>query len=610
LFAAPPTVEYALSLAPLVADVEYDIPSTADAPNCKIAAESVNGKSGWLVRDPQGQAIRVFLDTNGDNKVDQWSYFKDGVEVYRDVDSDGNTKVDQHRWLNLGGTRWGIDANEDGQIDSWKTISAEEATAEILYAIRDGDLKRFQRILISPDELKSLTLTESQTQEIQKRIADAATQFRALSGKVKGITKETKWVDFGAARPGAVPVDSRPDADLVVYENAVAVYDTKGETGSIQIGTLVQVGRGWRVIDVPHVAGENLAENASSGFFFSTSFTGSNPGVAANGPNEAIQKLLAELEQVEKQASEARSPQDVARIHELRTNTLQKLIDVAAPPGKDAWIQQLADTLSAAIQSGEYPEGTARMEALLASLEKDPAAGKMTPYVAFRLLMADYVQQLQGENPDYAKIQDAWLKKLEEFVTKYPQAEDSADAMLQMATTYEFSGNDKEAKKWYSEIAERFPGTSAAEKAAGAKKRIESVGQAVSLRGKSLDGKDVDLRAFRGKLVLLHYWASWSDLCRADLAQLKELHAKYGQRGFTIIGISMDTDRSQLQSFLQKNRLPWAQIYEEGGLEGRLANELGILTIPTMMLVDGTGKVINRNVHTAELDDLLGKNLR
>ena len=61
---------------------------------------------GWVVEDPRGITLRRFLDTNGDGKVDQWCYYKDGLEVYRDIDSDFNGKVDQCRWCSTAGTRW------------------------------------------------------------------------------------------------------------------------------------------------------------------------------------------------------------------------------------------------------------------------------------------------------------------------------------------------------------------------------------------------------------------------------------------------------------------------------------------------------------------------
>ena len=104
-------------------EIVIDRPSPADAAKCTIKAEKTSGKTGWVVRDAGGQMLRNFIDTNGDNMVDQWCYYKDGIEVYRDIDSNFNRKADQYRWLNTAGTRWGIDTNEDTKIDYWKTIS-------------------------------------------------------------------------------------------------------------------------------------------------------------------------------------------------------------------------------------------------------------------------------------------------------------------------------------------------------------------------------------------------------------------------------------------------------------------------------------------------------
>ena len=100
--------------------------------------------------------------------------------------------------------------------------------------------------------------------------------------------------------------------------------------------------------------------------------------------------------------------------------------------------------------------------------------------------------------------------------------------------------------------------------------------------------------------MLVHYWATWCEPCKTDFAQLKELYAKYGKGGFTLLGVNLDNNLSEATDYLSKNRLPWSQVWEQGGLDSRLANEMGILTLPTMILVDDKGKVINRNVHITE----------
>jgi hypothetical protein len=95
------------------------------------------------------------------------------------------------------------------------------------------------------------------------------------------------------------------------------------------------------------------------------------------------------------------------------------------------------------------------------------------------------------------------------------------------------------------------------------------------------------------------------------MALLKQLQAKYAQQGFAIVGINLDADRSAAVAFIRANPLPWPQVYEAGGVEAsRLAQEMGIMTLPTMLLIDNEGKVLNRNVHAGELDEDLGKRLR
>ena len=90
---------------------------------------------------------------------------------------------------------------------------------------------------------------------------------------------------------------------------------------------------------------------------------------------------------------------------------------------------------------------------------------------------------------------------------------------------------------------------------------------------------------------------------------LKELMTKYGQ-SFTVLGVSLDTNAKDLNAYLAENRLPWPQIYEEGGLDSLPANQLGILTLPTMILVDQEGKVVNRNIAIADVEAEVKKLLK
>ena len=155
LEAAGPTVEYALGLRPSQKDVDYDSPDAAALKNATIKTEKSGGASAFVVRGPSGEILRVFADTNADRVVDRWSYYKDGVEVFRDIDSNHNTKVDQSRWLNSAGSRWGVDQDENGTIEVWKAISPEEVCRELVEAIKSRDAAIFQRLLPTKADLEA-----------------------------------------------------------------------------------------------------------------------------------------------------------------------------------------------------------------------------------------------------------------------------------------------------------------------------------------------------------------------------------------------------------------------------------------------------------------------
>ena len=613
--AAAPSAVQALKLRPVQDDVEYTKPTAAETAKCTIKAETSGKATGWVVRDEAGRILRRFFDTNADNVVDQWCYFQNGLEVYRDVDLNHNGKADQHRWLSTGGTRWGIDSNEDGTIDRWKAISAEEVTAEVIRAIRQRDAARFARVLLSVDDIKSLGLGAARRVQLTAKVKAAPAAFAALVRSQKVITQGTKWADFGATRPGIVPLGTDGStADLTVYENVVAVTDTAGKFHQIHVGTLIKVGQQWRVVDAPQIDAGGTAATAGGGFFFQVSAP--NTPLATAQPvtppaDEKTQKLLAQLEKLDQQAAATTTPEAPSKLVASRADLLQQLAAAASNSENQAnWLRQLADTISVAVQSGGMTGGVERLAALAKSIGDKPENKDLAAYVRFRQLAAEYGQALQQPNADFEKIQTEWLKNLEGYVKRYPQGADTAEAMLQLGFSQEHGGNENAAKDWYSQIADKFPKSTSAKKAAGAVARLESVGKQLRLKGTTVTGGALDLSAYRGKVVLIHYWATWSEPCRADLSVLKNLQAKYARDRFAIVGVSLDANKDDLRRYLTQNRLPWPNIYEKGGLDSRLANELGILTLPTILLVDDRGRVINRNVHIGGLDGELKKLLR
>ena len=609
--AATPSAVQALKLVPIQRDVDFDQPDAEEAKDCKIAPRKISGRVGWVVEGPDGRMLRRFTDTNGDNVVDQWSYFKDGLEVYRDIDANFNGKADQCRWFHTAGCRWGLDKNEDGKIDEWQVMSAEEVTAEVVAALAARDEARFARLVLTPEELKSLGMGSEKASKLAERLRDLVPRFKELAASQKAVTPNTSWVQFSGSQPGIVPAGTDGSTnDFRVYENVLAVVQTGDQHGQVLIGTLIRVDNVWRVVSLPQPVTEGQADLAGSGLFFRTPMP-NQPKTEATATGEQSQELLAELEKLDQQAAEAGSPEEKARAVARRADLLEEIAGKAGSAADRAmWIRQLADMLSAAVQSGSYAKGTDRLQKLFASLSDSKSDTDLAAYVKFRLMTAEYGQKLLAPKPDFAKIQDDWLKNLKQYVADYPTSPDSAEAMLQLAMTEEFAGNEDAANQWYARIVKSFPNAQTAKKAAGARARLDSLGKRLSLTGKSPSGEPIDLARFSGRVVLIHYWATWSEPCKTDIAILKELAAKYGKSGFSIIGVSLDGSLRELTDYLDENQLPWPQVFEEGGLDSRLANELGIVTVPTMILVDKDGKVISRSIQASEVERELKKHVR
>ena len=610
---AGPSAEQALALKPIhAAEVEFDQPSADEVADCKIAAEKIGGSTGWVVRSGQGVVLRRFLDSSGDGHVNQWCYFKDGVEVYRDMDSDGDKKVDQSRWLNQAGSRWGLDRDQDGEIDAWKQISAEEVSAEIVAALRERDADRFARVVLSDEEIDALLVGEEMAEELKEKAKSARADFVSLARKQSIVTGESRWTHFGGVRPGVVPADSLGGRnDLTVYENVLAMIEGGEGQNHVQIGALVQTGAGWRAIGLPMGLADDVAHAEQSGFFFAIAGAEQTLRAASNAtataPDEATAKLLAELEKIDDASSKLTATQRHAR----RADVLERLIASAeTADDRSAWVRQFADIVGAAVQSGEFKDGLARLSAMEKQVAKQPGGESLVPYVRYRRLMSDYISKQMAEGADYEKIQKAWIKQLRDFVEEFPSDAQSAEAMLEVATTYELAGQNKDAVRWYEEVVKRFDSTSAGRKAAGAVRRLDGVGKPLAFTGKTADGQDFDLSRQNGRIVVLHYWASWSDLCARELAGLKRTARQYAGKNILFVGVNLDHNKSDFQAFVKKSGVNWPQLHDPAGFDGSLAEHLGVRTVPAMVVVDAKGRLAAGNIRVAELGDELDKLLK
>ena len=144
------------------------------------------------------------------------------------------------------------------------------------------------------------------------------------------------------------------------------------------------------------------------------------------------------------------------------------------------------------------------------------------------------------------------------------------------------------------------------------KEKIDRVGQPFTLAGKTLAGKKFDLKSLKGKVVLVDFWASWCEPCKAEMPKIKAVYDKYRDKGFEIVGVSIDGARQDLVDYLAKEPLPWMTLYDEPDSEvepGPIAKRLKIETIPAPVLVDREGNIASFSARGDLLEPLVAKAL-
>ncbi len=137
---------------------------------------------------------------------------------------------------------------------------------------------------------------------------------------------------------------------------------------------------------------------------------------------------------------------------------------------------------------------------------------------------------------------------------------------------------------------------------AGAKQRMELVGKPLEVEGKTLEGSDLDFSKYKGKVVLVDFWATWCVPCLEELPNLRKNYEDYKDKGFEVIGVNLDQDPQALSGFLTSQQLPWANIR---GSE--MAKKCGVDTIPFVVLLDQNGVVLDLHVQGKALGEKLTK---
>jgi len=139
---------------------------------------------------------------------------------------------------------------------------------------------------------------------------------------------------------------------------------------------------------------------------------------------------------------------------------------------------------------------------------------------------------------------------------------------------------------------------------------LPGVGDEMKIAFTDLKGVEVDLEKMKDKVILVDFWATWCGPCVAEMPNVIAAYEAYKEKGFEVVGISLDEDKAAVEKFITDNKMPWPQYVDGKGGENELAQRFGIRSIPATFLVGKGGKIIASNLRgpalEAEIEKALG----
>jgi len=213
------------------------------------------------------------------------------------------------------------------------------------------------------------------------------------------------------------------------------------------------------------------------------------------------------------------------------------------------------------------------------------------------------------------------VKCLAQFIVGAPEAgvpderDKLAFAHYYMGESYRGMGMYDDAEKEYQVVVDQFSGvnprlTQFAQMNLSdltMERRLAVGNEPIPFEVKSTKGETISPDKYKGKVLLLDFWATWCGPCKAEMPNVKKVYSKYNGQGFEIVGVSLDRSRQAFDTYVSQNKIEWPQYFDGKYWNNEIATQYGVRSIPATYLIDKKGKIRYKSLRGRQLEDAVEK---
>lgn len=257
------------------------------------------------------------------------------------------------------------------------------------------------------------------------------------------------------------------------------------------------------------------------------------------------------------------------------------------------------------------------------SLEHLQIKGSKTQaeYDAYQTSVADITKQQHALYDKYESVKNdeaakaAWEKQLDalseqkrgrtaRYIAAHPNSVVSLNMVAEAASMGEYAKVNTLYQQLSPAMKQTHTGTELAERLEVLRK--SAVGQHfMDFTQNDVNGKPVKLSDFKGKYVLLDFWASWCGPCRAENPNVLKNYNQFKDKNFTVVGVSLDESDAKWKEAIAHDNMPWMELSDLKGWKNEVAAQYGIRAIPSNFLIDPNGIIIAKDLRGAALEEKL-----